>query len=107
MTDKTTPGSWKSAPVVQGTAFTPVFVGCEVRDKNGKLIVYLPAKRPGVTVSSSDAKTIEIANLIAAAPELLESLKEMLRVFDQGHDYSPALNAARAAIAKATGVHHD
>lgn len=40
------------------------------------------------------------ARLIAAAPELLEALKAML---DNGADYTATRDAARAAIAKATG----
>lgn len=41
-------------------------------------------------------------NLIADAPELLESLKEMLRHHDHGQNF-PHLCRARAAIAKARG----
>ena len=40
------------------------------------------------------------ARLIAAAPELLATLQEVVRISDHKHD---AWNAAKAAIAKATG----
>jgi hypothetical protein len=44
------------------------------------------------------------AKLIAAAPELLEALKDALCALDCcGKDY-PAASKARAAIAKATGA---
>ncbi len=41
--------------------------------------------------------------LIAAAPDLLEALKECLRRIDDGADYGPehAVSKSRAAIAKA------
>lgn len=44
--------------------------------------------------------------LIAAAPELLEALKDMLLEFDGsiGSDESPRIAKARAAIDKATGA---
>lgn len=50
------------------------------------------------------------ANLIAAAPELLEACKIIVNAFDSLSQSSPArnetlhINAARAAIAKATGA---
>lgn len=44
----------------------------------------------------------EDARLIAAAPELLEALKGVLRVADRKTD---EFDAARAAINKATGEH--
>ncbi len=39
--------------------------------------------------------------LMAAAPDLLEALQEMVRTFAKNH--APAVDVARAAIAKATG----
>lgn len=39
--------------------------------------------------------------LIAAAPDLLEALQEMVRTFAKNH--APAVDVARAAIARATG----
>ena len=43
------------------------------------------------------------ARLIAAAPDLLEALKELLDQDDHGQDEIWVRNKARAAIAKATG----
>ena len=52
------------------------------------------------------------ARLIAAAPDLLEALQSLLPMLDEWHDEfpdhvgdkeGPAIDAARAAIAKATG----
>lgn len=44
------------------------------------------------------------ARLMAAAPELLEALEEMLSAWDEGPAYGAAsADKARAAIAKATG----
>jgi hypothetical protein len=44
------------------------------------------------------------ARLIAAAPELLEALKEMLEVWEEDHAYGAThADKARAAIAKAEG----
>lgn len=40
------------------------------------------------------------ANLIAAAPDLLEALQEVVRISDRNHD---AWDKAKAAIAKANG----
>lgn len=44
------------------------------------------------------------ARLIAAAPDLLEALREVVRISDRKHD---AWDAAKIAIAKATGEKHD
>ena len=43
------------------------------------------------------------ASLIAAAPDLLEALKEMYRVCNMSSDDSPHRTKARLAIAKAQG----
>lgn len=45
-----------------------------------------------------------IAQLFAAAPELLEALQGMLEVFADGEDDMETVNLARAAIAKAEGL---
>lgn len=46
-------------------------------------------------------ETIANARLIAAAPDLLEALHEMVRTFAKNH--APSVDVARAAIARATG----
>jgi hypothetical protein len=63
------------------------------------------AKREFITLIYTDSDTelakIDIANakLIAAAPELLEALIEVVRISDRKHD---AWDKAKAAIKKAT-----
>ena len=54
----------------------------------------------GVGACETDAQTIATARLIAAAPDLLEALKGVLRVADRK---TVEFDAARAAIAKAEG----
>lgn len=69
----------------------------------------LEADRPHMRVCflTSNGPTVERANLIAAAPELLEALKDatlalaLLAGADEGHQ--KYLTAARAVIAKAEG----
>ena len=54
-----------------------------------------------------DSKGLANARLIAAAPELLEALKDALCALECcGKDY-PAATKAQAAIAKATGEQND
>jgi hypothetical protein len=50
-----------------------------------------------VTWQGSEKETDRLAQLIAAAPDLLEALREIAA------DYSDQIRLARAAIAKATG----
>ena len=50
------------------------------------------------------------ARLIAAAPDMLESLRNLVglaQIRGHLHEYRAALNDARAVIAKATGTHED
>ena len=47
------------------------------------------------------------ARLIAAAPDLLTALEGLLEITDFHELYGSKTEAARAAIAKATGEHHD
>ena len=61
------------------------------------------------TVGSLRPNAYADARLLAAAPELLDAMREMLHQFadheqydEDGHD-TAAINKARAAIAKATG----
>lgn len=77
MSTEHTPGPWKAF----GTA------------------VYFPGIRGGFDLRSCPNPEAN-ARLIAAAPDLLDALKEVVRISDRKHD---AWDAARAAIAKATG----
>ncbi|EMW7738387.1 hypothetical protein AAFQ48_004295 [Yersinia enterocolitica] len=51
--------------------------------------------------SDGKAEAISNATLFSAAPELLEALKAVVAIADRDTD---VFNAAKAAIAKATGV---
>ena len=68
----------------------------EIHDVDGTRIVMCCQTSDDVTDDASEAN----ARLIAAAPELLEALKGVVRVADRATD---EFDAARAAIAKATG----
>ena len=102
MADKHTPGPWhrdaRSGP------------GCDVRAASGRKVALCwglasnnaSNYRPGYR-AECDAN----AHLIAAAPDLLEALKDCVAVMDRElaglKVIQPELSAARAAIAKATG----
>lgn len=65
------------------------------------------ATTPGAYIERSGDEERGIARLIAAAPELLAALRELERVYESGDletEFRPALNAAKAAIAKAEGA---
>jgi hypothetical protein len=85
-----TPGPWTLQPIGDETEFNILGAGRELI----------------ATVSDNDAR------LIAAAPELLAALEEVMdhseRAQEQGHygglhPHGPILERARAAIRKATG----
>ena len=77
--------------------------GHDIRDTNGSMvaIVHNPAANP--------AEGARIAALMAAAPELLAALEELLwstsgTSLESDGDYSNAFTAAHAAIARAKGA---
>jgi len=85
--NKHTPGKWSSFDNGQGRIY--------VASDNGSMVAFIESDEENL-----DADT----ELIAAAPELLAALKRMVVSYE--HEASmnnPALLAARAAIAKATG----
>ncbi len=80
------------------------FDGHGINDANGEY-------KPRVATLTSPYKTAEIGNMLAAAPDLLTALVEMMREFepdqadyDDGYNYNPPnwLVLAREAIATAT-----
>ena len=93
MTTKHLPGPW----MILGTPVSPippelfpVLIGVE--DAEGGL--------PIMAVHNVNGDYGD-ARLIAAAPDLLEALQEMVRTFAKNH--ALAVDVARAAIARATG----
>lgn len=94
-----TPGPWV---VVNGTAVAPQWAP---RERVAKTIaVNLRADEDGAFPEVGEWQHAD-ARLIAAAPELLDALKESLDVMGEwGDDGDPAwASRARAAIAKAEG----
>lgn len=99
MNTKHTPGPWG-----HGNSDKPVslMAVCFGDGAGGGTIVRFPT-----TGEISFNETMANARLIAAAPELLESLKVAMRVIDSfAPSYADRIFAdeARAAIAKATGA---
>lgn len=83
--------------------------------RGGPFAIRMPApagSRHATHYGVQEVVTIADANLIAAAPELLEALRELTDAFlgtiagegfDEEHCECPVLDKARAAIAKAEG----
>jgi hypothetical protein len=86
---------WKTA-----IAFDRAYIR-NIKDAQGEIIAQIPDWEDGL------AETTANARLMAAAPDLLAALKGMIEYFVDGSidDYSDTetMQAARAAIAKATG----
>jgi len=86
---------WKTA-----IAFDRAYIR-NIKDAQGEIIAQIPDWEDGL------AETTANARLMAAAPDLLAALKGMIEYFVDCSidDYSDTetLQAARAAIAKATG----
>ena len=74
-----------------------------VRDADGGRIAILANLKGRLGMKGRrDTSEVEAnARLIAAAPDLLEALQEMVRTFAKNHPL--AVDVARAAIARATG----
>jgi hypothetical protein len=87
MTTKHTPGPWKACRDI--CHFDTL---SEVKSDTGLIV----AEVGGIGVEDQAANT----RLIAAAPELLEALQEIVTITDRKHD---AWDRAKAAIAAAEG----
>lgn len=74
-------------------------------DNDDSLGIAITAGREDLTFIQSVGE-IDFANarLMAAAPELLEALKDALAAMESGKIYSSTINNARVAIAKAGGA---
>ena len=95
MTTKHTPGPWY---VGSGTyECRNIYSVASVTDDEGFTYQPIVASVEDDGIKCWDAN----ARLIAAAPDLLEALQEMVRTFAKNH--APAVDVARAAIARATG----
>ena len=83
---------------------SPMHSGHDIRDERGHMvaIVHNPA--------ANRAEGARIAALMAAAPELLSSIKDLLAIAIHRGDklgidsHGPVFREARAAIARATGA---
>lgn len=96
-----TPGPWRlDNNIAYGWKTNPFSITVRKRGVHSTTVANIPAKQ---TISRDEAEAN--ARLIAAAPELLEALKDML----DGHEDActgygeGAADKARVAIAKATG----
>lgn len=99
-----TPGPWSNTPM-QETVWA----------QDGQVQVAKVSDMPWANGKSDWLTEQANARLIAAAPDLLDALGDMLEAYAPGADHSvagspagenvlhPAVKAARAAIAKATG----
>lgn len=99
MEAKHTPGPWV---VFDGDTEHP---GIDMADGSFSIVVYGEDGEPFEGVRGrSPAETLANARLIAAAPDLLEALKEVQPYFEGEHSHDhPTCVAIRAAIAKAEG----
>ena len=85
-----TPGPWTARD--QGEGPRGKSLGIVISGRNHLPLFFLPRGKPEEGMAN--------AYLVAAAPDLLEALKGVIRVADRE---TTEFNAARAAIAKAEG----
>ena len=111
-----TPGPWTIDHQRIGPYGDPVALLCDVHDPmTGTVIDWPRGNYSGTAMSIDDAENEANARLIAAAPDLLAALKQIMEW--EGYDHeagyypgedteqraSEVWNDAKAAIAKATG----
>lgn len=94
--NKHTPGPWWLQ--ADGVGW---YVECT--PERGHSVAYVRAEVEEDDPDTPDAEKEANARLIAAAPDLLDALKELLDQDEHGEDEIWVRNKARAAIAKATG----
>mgnify|MGYP006405072723 CR=1 FL=1 len=108
-----TPGPWTIDHQRIGPPGEPVALLCDVNDPmSGTVIDWPRGNDSGTAMSIDDAENEANARLIAAAPELLESLRDLLGYIEATDDdidhtemclnTGDAVLNAEAAIAKAT-----
>jgi hypothetical protein len=101
-----TPGPWSVGEDNVGD-------GCNIRDANGNRVAHTATSRNHGTEKIDPAEAKANARLIAAAPDLLKALKELLDASEASPDDLPAHeyesivadahNRARAALSRAEG----
>lgn len=100
---KHTPGPWAQSHRKQPNGGYVTQVYCEKGETIASLAWYPVEMGDGITGTSREAN----ARLIAAAPDLLLALDDLLFAYcdpgNQGGDHDDKVEAARAAIAKARG----
>ena len=99
-----TPGPWEAS-------FTDCFGGpadyCRIRPESGEMFGHFTSQEIATMYIMDEAEQQANAHLIAAAPDLLESLTNLVGLAKLGaarlDKYQAALSDAEAAIAKARG----
>ena len=83
---------------------SPMYSGHDIRDERGHMVAIVHNPK------ADQKEGARIATLMAAAPNLLAALEEMFALYadhaqydEEGYE-TAAINAARAAIARATGA---
>lgn len=95
---KHTPGPWEIDVDTRPVEVCTIY-GVPPQGEDGQRFIYV---RGAIgDWDATEETNLANAHLIAAAPELLEALKGVLRIADRKTD---EFDAARAAIAKATGA---
>ena len=97
---KHTPGPWR----ISGESATTVQADYRAINSEGGVLIARALGYPNSGYFPSDDEATANARLIAAAPELLESLERCFNIMNNGGTWSiEDQAAARAAIAKAKG----
>jgi hypothetical protein len=99
---KHTPGPWAYAPEYGPTVTEPPRITTVARCAN--FVIGLPSDYPGGNYRDGDPSGDEEADarLIAAAPDLLEALEDLVALYPL-NSTDAIITSARAAIAKARG----